>query len=139
MEYELRENTYRVKDYEMLLANCKEWVNEKITLLPEHIESKDQLKAVKEIRAENNKQIKAIKDFRIQLNEQVLGTINAEIKDFEKKLGELETACKTLVDEEKKKEAKPQPLELRIYSFNKDVLEKIKAYAEKQGATCDIL
>lgn len=139
MEYELTEGVYKVKDHALQLANCKEWVAEQLTYLPEHITDAESRKLVKSIRADNNKQIKAIKDLRIKLNEQVLGTFNAEVKEYEKALGELEAACKALVDADKAKSEGPKPLELRIYSFDMETIEKIAKYAEKFGAKVDIL
>ncbi len=148
MEYELIEGTYRVKNHGAQLANCKEWVRRQIDLLPKSIGDPAELKAVKGLRADNNRQKDGIKDLRLKLNEQVLGTINAELKEYESELGLLEAECKRLVDDYKKRqdEAKkadvpeaPKSYCLRIYSFNADALGKVKAYAEKQGCTCDVL
>ena len=134
------EGTLVISSYETLLEGVKNYIAANKLFL---IQDKSDLKLAKETRAEINKRIKAIDRFRIDSIEDFVSlfaeqckTITALLNEHQKAFGE---AIKTYEESQKASTiAKPKVISATLKFYDTKVIEKLQAFAEKNGCELTI-
>ena len=102
--------------------------------MTEVIQDEGDFKLLKNIRTEVRKQKDTIANARKQVNEMLLGNLNYQLTSLEKLLTKCDDVLKERVDsyKEKQGEVKAQTYTITISCSDPKVIDKIKAFAEKQ-------
>lgn len=100
------------------------------------------LKNVKATRTDIRKKKDAITQARLHINALLLGEFNAQLKEIETMLDEADKTLKAKVDtyneEIKGKENKPKVITLVVKAFDMKSIDKVKAFALKNGCTAEV-
>ena len=97
---------------------------------------------VKATRTDIRKKKDAITQARLHINALLLGDFNAQLKEIENMLDEADKALKAKVDtyneEIKGKDNKPKVITLVVKTFDMKTIDKVKAFAIKNGCTAEV-
>ena len=132
---------YAVKSFD----NVKEIVSDfierevnRVTVISDDLTFKN----VKATRTDIRKKKDAITQARLHINALLLGEFNAQLKEIETMLDEADKTLKAKVDtyneEIKGKENKPKVITLVVKAFDMKSIEKVKAFALKNGCTAEV-
>ena len=130
------EGTLEINSYEVFLEGVKNYIASNKVFL---IQDKGDLKLAKETRAEINKKIKAIDRFRIDSIEDYVSLFASQCKEVTALLNEHQKAfgeaIKTYEDSQKAVSTlnKPKVITATLKFYDEKVLEKLQAFAEKNG------
>lgn len=99
-------------------------------------------KGVKATRTDIRKKKDAITQARLHINALLLGDFNAQLKEIETMLDEADKTLKAKVDtyneEIKGKDNKPKVITLVVKAFDMKLIDKVKAFALKNGCTAEV-
>ena len=99
-------------------------------------------KDVKATRTDIRKKKEAITQARLNINALLLGDFNAQLKEIEGMLDDGDKTLKAKVDAYnelvKGKDNKPKVITLVVKGFDPKAIEKIKAFALKNGCTAEV-
>lgn len=126
-----------IKDYDATLESVRQFIDGN-ALLDLVIQDEYDFKALKEARTLVNGKLKEVSDLRKDLNKAVMGTFNEQAKAIEKLLKDASERQTRKMEEWKKDHggiaAKKAGIEVR--SFDAKAIDKVRAYALKQG--CEV-
>lgn len=132
---------YTVKSFENVKKIVSDFV-ERETHRVIAIQDDLTLKEVKATRTDIRKKKEMISQARIHINSLLLGEFNSQLKEIETMLDSADKALKEKVDtyneEVKGKENKPKLTTLIVKGYDVKAIEKVKAYAMKNGLTAEV-
>lgn len=132
---------YTVKSFENVKKIVSDFV-ERETHRVVAIQDDLTLKEVKATRTDIRKKKEMISQARIHINTLLLGEFNSQLKEIETMLDSADKALKEKVDtyneEVKGKENKPKLTTLIVKGYDVKAIEKVKAYAMKNGLTAEV-
>lgn len=132
---------YTVKSFENVKKIVSDFV-ERETHRVIAIQDDLTLKEVKATRTDIRKKKEMISQARIHINSLLLGEFNSQLKEIETMLDTADKALKEKVDtyneEVKGKENKPKVTTLIVKGYDVKAIEKVKAYAMKNGLTAEV-
>lgn len=125
--------SYSLENYDVIFESANQFCD-KCLKTTEITQDKSDYKYLTETRTKVRKTQEAIKKLRIQTNDILLGNFNLQLTSLEKLLGKCDETLKQRVDayNEKNGEIKAQSYSITISCNDFKVIEKIKAFAEKQ-------
>lgn len=110
--------------------------------LNDKIESDADLKIIKNTRTDIRKKADVIKNARINVTKMLTGTFEEQLKEIEKMLSSADSTLREKVTayeaEHKSKIATPKKITLVVKSYDMKLIEKVKAYAIKNGLEANI-
>lgn len=133
----MENGVYVVKDYDLHLANIQKKCAENchVSMI---INNYEDYKTIKDTRTELNASLEEIKSARKNITELLTGTLEAQLKTIEKLLDQTsKSLTEKINDYDKNVLQKPERqklINITIKSYDQKVIDKIKAYALKQGA-----
>ena len=134
-------NKYVVKAFDDVKAIVSDFIEREVSKV---IVISDDLafKSVKATRTNIRKKKDAIAQARLHINALLLGDFNAQLKEIESMLDEADKTLKAKVDtyneEIKGKDNKPKVITLVVKAFDMKVIDKVKAFAIKNGCTAEV-
>lgn len=125
--------SYSLENYDVIFERANQYCD-KYLKMTEIISDEGDFKVLKSIRTEVRKQKETISNVRKTVNDMLLGNLNYQLTSLEKLLGKCDETLKQRVDayNEKNGEIKAQSYSITISCNDFKVIEKIKAFAEKQ-------
>lgn len=132
---------YVVRDFNNVKTIVSDFIERevnRVTVISDDLAFKD----VKATRTDIRKKKDAITQARLHINALLLGDFNAELKEIETMLDEADKKLKAKVDtyneEIKGKDNKPKVITLVVKAFDMKAIDKVKAFAIKNGCTAEV-
>lgn len=132
---------YVVRDFNNVKTIVSDFIERevnRVTVISDDLAFKD----VKVTRTDIRKKKDAITQARLHINALLLGDFNAELKEIETMLDEADKKLKAKVDtyneEIKGKDNKPKVITLVVKAFDMKAIDKVKAFAIKNGCTAEV-
>lgn len=132
---------YIVKSFDNVKTIVNEFIERevnRVSVINDDLTFKD----VKMTRTDIRKKKDAITQARLHINALLLGEFNSQLKEIETMLDEADKELKAKVDvyneQVKGKDNKPKVITLVVKGFDVKAIDKIKAFALKNGCTAEV-
>lgn len=132
-----KQKTFQIKEFDEVKEACESFIKKNLAQVNLEVLDRENFGYAKNIRTEIRKKQESIKRVRIDCNELSMGIFNKQTKELEAMLKEADEKLKAFVDkfavEVKNVAVKPKKITLEVKGYDMKVIEKVKAFAIKQG------